>query len=136
MKLNNESNSIKDMKPQVTKDPFEPEMIDPEDVAYAKKLAELKRQHKRVYMTEIAGEKILWRPLKRSEYKAMLNLEFPEGTSDEDKVYDRETFIAECVILYPEGAAEDLAIAAEIISTLCMLKSGFEERNSFTYEEV
>ena len=35
-------------------------------------------------MTEIAGEKILWRPLKRSEYKQMLNLEFPEGTSEED----------------------------------------------------
>lgn len=106
------------------------------DLAYAKKLAELKRQHKRIYMTEIAGEKILWRPLKRSEYKEMLNMEFPEGTSDEDIIYDRETFIAECVILYPEDAAEEIALAAEIITSLCMQKSGFEERNTYTCEEV
>lgn len=107
-----------------------------EDLAFAKKVAELKKKHKRVYMTEIAGEKVLWRPLKRSEYKEMLNMEFPEGTSDEDIIYDRETFIANCVILYPEGAAEDIALAAEIITTLCMQKSGFEERNSYTCKEV
>lgn len=112
------------------------EVIVPEDIAFQKKLAELKKKHKRIYMTEIAGEKVLWRPLKRSEYKAVLNMEFPEGTSDEDIVYDRETFIAECVILYPEDASENIALAAEIITTLCMQKSGFEERNNYTCEEV
>lgn len=112
------------------------EVIVPEDIAFQKKIAELKKKHKRIYMTEIAGEKVLWRPLKRSEYKAVLNMEFPEGTSDEDIVYDRETFIAECVILYPEDASENIALAAEIITTLCMQKSGFEERNNYTCEEV
>lgn len=112
------------------------EIMEPEDLAYARKLAELKKIHRRIYMTEIAGEKILWRPLKRSEYKEMLNMDFPEGTSDEDKIYDRETFIAEHVILYPEGAANDIALAAEIITTLCMEKSGFSERNNYSYEEV
>lgn len=112
------------------------EVIVPEDIALQKKIAELKKKHKRVYMTEIAGEKVLWRPLKRSEYKAVLNMEFPEGTSDEDIIYDRETFIAECVILYPEDASENIALAAEIITTLCMQKSGFEERNNYTCKEV
>ena len=112
------------------------EAIDPEDVAYAKKVSELKRIHKRIYMTEIAGEKILWRPLKRSEYKEMLNMEFPEGTSEADKIFDRETFIANSVILYPEGIADDLAVVAEMISTACMMKSGFAERNDFTFDEV
>ena len=107
-----------------------------DDLVYAKKVAELKKKHKRVYVTEIAGEKILWRPLRRSEYKEMLNMQFPEGTSDEDIIYDRETFIANSVILYPEGAAEDIALAAEIITTLCMQKSGFEERNNYTCKEV
>lgn len=114
----------------------ENEVIVPEDIALQKKIAELKKKHKRVYMTEIAGEKVLWRPLKRSEYKAVLNMEFPEGTSDEDIIYDRETFIAECVILYPEDASENIALAAEIITTLCMQKSGFEERNNYTCKEV
>ena len=112
------------------------EVIVPEDIALQKKINELKKKHKRIYMTEIAGEKVLWRPLKRSEYKAVLNMEFPEGTSDEDIIYDRETFIAECVILYPEDASENIALAAEIITTLCMQKSGFEERNNYTYKEV
>lgn len=110
--------------------------IVPEDIALQKKITELKKKHKRIYMTEIAGEQVLWRPLKRSEYKAVLNMEFPEGTSDEDIIYDRETFIAECVILYPEDASENIALAAEIITTLCMQKSGFEERNNYTYKEV
>lgn len=109
---------------------------EPEDLTLAKEIARLKKLHKRVYATEIAGETILWRPLRRAEYKEMLNMEFPEGTSDEDKIYDRETFIAQCVILYPEGAAEDIALAAEIITTLCMQKSGFEERTSYTCKEV
>lgn len=112
------------------------ENMSPEDLALQKKIAELKKSHKRIYMTEIAGEKVLWRPLKRSEYKAVLNMEFPEGTPDEDIIYDRETFIAECVILYPEDASENIALAAEIITTLCMQKSGFEERNNHTCKEV
>lgn len=112
------------------------DVIVPEDIALQKKITELKKKHKRIYMTEIAGEQVLWRPLKRSEYKAVLNMEFPEGTSDEDIIYDRETFIAQCVILYPEDASENIALAAEIITTLCMQKSGFEERNNYTYKEV
>ena len=90
MKIEKETKATKSVKPETKKE----EIVEPEDLAFARKLAELKKTNKRVYMTEIAGEKILWRPLKRSEYKDMLNMEFPEGTSEEDKVYDRETFIA------------------------------------------
>lgn len=125
MKIEKETKTVK--KEQV---------VEPEDLVFARKLAELKKTNKRVYMTEIAGEKVLWRPLKRSEYKVVLNMEFPEGTSEDDKIYDRETFIAEHVILYPEGVTEDIALAAEIITTACMEKSGFNERKTFTTEEV
>ena len=99
MKIEKES-KVKESKKEVTK-------TEPEDLAYAKKLAQLKKQYRKIYETNIAGEKILWRPLKRSEYKDMLNMEFPEGTSEEDKTYDRETFIAKCVVLYPEEVVED-----------------------------
>ena len=132
MKIEKETKATKSVKPETKKE----EIIEPEDLAFARKLAELKKTNKRVYMTEIAGEKILWRPLKRSEYKDMLNMEFPEGTSEDDKVYDRETFIAQHVILYPEDAADEIALAAEIITSVCMEKSGFSERNTYTYKEV
>ena len=132
MKIEKETKATKSVKPETKKE----EIVEPEDLAFARKLAELKKTNKRVYMTEIAGEKILWRPLKRSEYKDMLNMEFPEGTSEEDKVYDRETFIALHVILYPKDAADEIALAAEIITSVCMEKSGFSERNTYTYKEV
>ena len=132
MKIEKETKATKSVKPETKKE----EIVEPEDLAFARKLAELKKTNKRVYMTEIAGEKILWRPLKRSEYKQMLNLEFPEGTSEEDKVYDRETFIAKCVVLYPEDAVDEIALCAEIITSVCMEKSGFSERNTYTYKEV
>lgn len=132
MKIEKEIKATKSVKPETKPE----EIVEPEDLAFARKLAELKKTNKRVYMTEIAGEKILWRPLKRSEYKDMLNMEFPEGTSEEDKVYDRETFIAQHVILYPEDVADEIALAAEIITSVCMEKSGFSERNTYTYKEV
>ena len=108
----------------------------PEDVEEVKLVKSLKKKHKRVYMTEVAGERGYGRPLKRSEYREMMNIEFPEGTSDEDIIYERENFIAEHVILHPEGITEEIALVAVVISTLCMLKSGFEERNNYSYKEV
>ena len=106
------------------------EQVDPEDVAYAKMIIALKRTEKRLYETEIAGEKIIWRPLKRSEYKSAFSLQFPEDYDEYDRLYDRETFIAKCVVLYPENAVEDLAGVAEIITDLCLEKSGFESKNA------
>ena len=132
MKIEKETKATKSVKPETKPE----EIVEPEDLAFARKLAELKKTNKRVYMTEIAGEKILWRPLKRSEYKQMLNLEFPEGTSEEDKLYDRETFVATCAVLYPEDAVDEIALCAEIITSVCMEKSGFSERNTYTYKEV
>ena len=50
MKIEKES-KVKEPKKEVTK-------TEPEDLAYAKKLAQLKKQHRRVYNTNIAGERI------------------------------------------------------------------------------
>lgn len=111
--------------------------IYPEDVAYQKTISELKRQHKRIYETEVAGEKILWRPLKRSEYKDVVNMEFPEGYSESERAFDRETYIAKTVILYPgPEIVEDIAWVAEIITELCMDKSGFTDSRFAESKEV
>lgn len=109
-----------------------------------------KKKHGRIYKTIIADEVIVWRLLKRSEFKEIMNKviyrqEFVEDENgelvydengnnvmkdiiDEDLTYEmRQEEIAKAVILYPVGIVENMAAVADIISTECMLKSGFGE---------
>jgi hypothetical protein len=109
-----------------------------------------KKKHGRIYKTIIADEVIIWRLLKRSEFKDVMNKvvyrqEFAEDENgnliydengnnvmidvqDEDLTYEmRQEEIAKAVILYPQGIVENMAAVAEIISTECMIKSGFGE---------
>ena len=110
-----------------------------------------KKKHGRVYKTIIADEVIIWRMLKRSEYKEIMNIliqkeeqvldkdgmpvldEFGnpqmQYIDDEEATYDlRQEAIAKAVILYPIGIVDQMAAVADIISTECMLKSGFGEK--------
>ncbi len=109
-----------------------------------------KKKHGRVYKTIIADEVIIWRLLKRSEFKDVMNQvvyrdEFKgdengnimldefgnsivESIIDDDATYDlRQEEIAKAVIIHPLGIVEQMAAVADIISTECMLKSGFGE---------
>lgn len=101
-----------------------------------------KKKHGRVYKTVIADEVIIWRLLKRSEFKEVMNqvvytqsevVDEQGNVSmidviDEDATYDlRQEAIAKAVIIYPTGIVENMAAVADIISTECMLKSGFGE---------
>ena len=109
-----------------------------------------KKKHGRVYKTIIADEVIIWRMLKRSEFKEVMNLvayreEFKvdengnivldefgnsiiEQVEDPDATYDlRQEEIAKAVIIHPVGIVENMAAVADIISTECMMKSGFGE---------
>ena len=109
-----------------------------------------KKKHGRVYKTIIAEEVIVWRMLKRSEYKEIMNLSIYEEETildeegnpimddnglpvmqeveDGEATYElRQEEIAKAVILYPQGIVEEMAAVADIISTECMIKSGFGE---------
>ena len=109
-----------------------------------------KKKHGRVYKTVIADEVIIWRMLRRSEFKEIMNLvaykeEFKvdengdfvldefgntiiEQVEDPDATYDlRQEEIAKAVIIHPLGIVEQMAAVADIISTECMIKSGFGE---------
>lgn len=89
---------------------------------------ELKAKHnlKEVFITDIADQKIVWRKLKRSEYKEAMTREYDEN---EDLAYfERQDFVASKVILYPENVEElleDFAGIADIIATETMIKTGF-----------
>ena len=85
-----------------------------------------KNGYKEVYITNVAGINVIWRKLKRSEYKEAMTTKFNDN---EDLAYfDRQDFVAKKVILYPENIdelLEDFAGIADIISTETMIKTGF-----------
>ena len=110
-----------------------------------------KKKHGKVYKTILADEAIIWRKLKRTEYKEVMNIFIYENVEvvdeegnttveqriDEDATFDiRQEEIAKRVILYPAAnkIVEDMAAVAEIISTECMIKSGFGDRTPQTTE--
>ena len=102
-----------------------------------------KKKFGKVYKTIIADETIIWRKLKRGEYKEIMNLivykdeekldeegnQIVEQVFDDEATYDlRQEEIAKAVILFPgKEIVEDMAAVADIISTECMIKSGFGE---------
>ena len=101
-----------------------------------------KKKHGRIYKTILADEVIVWRLLKRSEFKEIMNMviyndevvvdengnEVVNQVINEEATYDmRQEEIAKAVIIYPQGIVEQMAAVADIISTECMLKSGFGE---------
>lgn len=102
-----------------------------------------KKKFGKVYKTVIADETIIWRKLKRGEYKEIMNLivykdeekkdeegnQIIEQVFDEEATYDlRQEEIAKAVILFPNASiVDDVAAVADIISTECMIKSGFGE---------
>ena len=81
---------------------------------------------KEVFITDIADQKVIWRKLKRSEYKEIMTREYSEN---EDLAYfEKQDFVASKVILYPENIEElleDFAGIADIIATETMVKTGF-----------
>lgn len=92
---------------------------------------ELKKEHKEVFITEMAGLQIVWRKLKRSEYKELMTTEFDEN--EELQFLEKQEFIAKKVILYPynvEELVEEYAGVAEIIATETMLRTGFGLTNT------
>ena len=79
----------------------------------------------------MAGLQIVWRKLKRSEYKELMTAEFSEN--EELQFLERQEFIAKKVILYPynvEELVEEYAGVAEIIATETMLRTGFGLTNT------
>lgn len=89
---------------------------------------EIKTKHglKEVFITDIAGQFVIWRKIKRSEYKEVMTREYDEN---EDLAYfEKQDFVASKVILYPENVEElleDFAGIADIIATETMVKTGF-----------
>lgn len=94
---------------------------------------DFKKDHKEVFITDVAGLQLVWRKLKRSEYKELMTTDFSEN--EDLQFLEKQDFIAKKVILYPENVEElieEYAGVSEIIATETMLKTGFGLTNTRT----
>ena len=92
---------------------------------------ELKKEHKEVFITTVAGIQVVWRKLKRSEYKEAMTTKFNEN--EDIQYFDRQEFISKKVILFPEDVEsliEDYAGVSDVIATETMIKTGFGVTNT------
>lgn len=92
---------------------------------------QLKEKHGEVFLTSIAGIEIIWRKLKRSEYKEIMSTKYDDN--EDIQYFERQDAMARKVILYPENVdmlLEDYAGVSDIIATETMIKTGFGIANT------
>ena len=84
-----------------------------------------KKQYKKIFKNEIDGETIIWRRLKRGEYKEILKL----NEDDEDeRILVKQERMVKATVLYPfdvDALVEDNAGLATVLSEEILAKSGF-----------
>lgn len=94
---------------------------------------ELKKEHGEVYITTVGEIDIVWRKLKRSEYKEAMTTEFSDNP--DVQYYEKQDFIAKKVILFPEDVEkliENYAGVADVVATETLIKTGFGITNTRT----
>lgn len=95
------------------------------EIDFIEYIAGWKREYKKVFKNSIDGETIIWRRIKRGEYKDILN----EVETDEDnKILNKQERIVETSVLYPfniKEVIEDNAGLATVLSEEILAKSGF-----------
>lgn len=134
MKKNNSKIEIKNDKVKMsvmseTNEDVNVEKAMPIDLI-AKKIKE-EQGLKEVFITEVADIEIIWRKLKRSEYKEIMTNEYPEN--EDLAFYEKQEAIARKVILYPENAEElieEFAGISDIVASETMVKTGFGLTNT------
>ena len=92
---------------------------------------QLKEKYGEVFVTSIAGIEIIWRKLKRSEYKEIMSTKYDDN--EDIQYFERQDAMAKKVILYPENVErllEDYAGVSDIIATETMIKTGFGIANT------
>lgn len=83
-----------------------------------------KAQYKKIFKNEIDGEVIIWRRLKRGEYKEILKAD----TDEDDKILVKQELMVKAAVLYPydvETLIDDNAGLATVLSEEILAKSGF-----------
>ena len=93
-------------------------------------LIEFKKEYKKLYRTFLVdGTEIIWRPLKRPEFKDLMN-KFKDIKDEKERIWRREEECCRMVVLYPcaEIFNDIVENMAGVASSLCddiYEKSGF-----------
>ena len=102
-----------------------------------KQLEAWKQEFKKLYKTTLTdGTVLIWRRLKRSEYKEFMK-QFDSVDKQEDRLWGREEAVCEACILYPskeevKNILEYQAGVATIISDDIFANSGFAVKEKTT----
>lgn len=120
MKIKDE-NQVQEVKEVATKG---------KKVAAEKTLDELipawKKQFGRLYKNTVDDVEVIWRPIRRGEYRELLNISVDEN---EDAFFARQEKTCQMAVLYPKDIAsliEQKAGLATVLSEEILAKSGFD----------
>ena len=98
----------------------------------SEQIKQWKAEYGHVYRTEVDGETIIWRRLRRKEYEQISLDTIGEEDTERartERMYRRQELIAKAVILFPEDPTEFLEgtiFGATNIAEEVMKHSGFE----------
>ena len=95
-----------------------------EDLGYEAYIEKWRAEHKKLFKNEIDGEVIIWRRLKRGEYKEILKAD----TDEDDKILVKQELMVKAAILYPfnvDALIDENAGLATVLSEEILAKSGF-----------
>lgn len=115
-------------KKKATAKPVVEETADEEEadaIDYSALITKWKAQHKRIFKNEIDGEIVIWRRLKRGEYKEILNT---PAEDEESKIMVKQELMVKTAVLYPfniDELVEENAGLATVLSEEILAKSGF-----------
>lgn len=112
-------------KTEVSADTKDTVSVEEGEIDLTEYIQEWKQKYKRVFKNDIDGETIIWRRLKRGEYKNILK----ETESDEDsKILTKQEKMVATAILYPfnvQELIEENAGLATVLSEEILARSGF-----------
>lgn len=91
-----------------------------------KLIPQWKKQFGRIYKNTIDDVEVIWRPIRRGEYRELLNIVVDEN---EDAFFARQEKTCAMAVLYPKNVAELIeqkAGVATVLSEEILAKSGFD----------
>lgn len=124
MKLENTASTIKETKEVVEKKQSTKKI---KELTLEDKITEWKAKYGKIYKNTIDGETIIWRAIRRGEYRELLSSN--EELESEARLLAKQDKTTLMAVLYPDTIAdliEQKAGLATVLSEEILAKSGFD----------
>lgn len=130
MKLNDQENIVKEETKKVSKKVTSTKSVGAEIEVTEENLDKLipiwKEQFGRIYKNIIDGETVIWRPIRRKEYRELLDF---EASEEENRLLAKQEATVKTAVLFPkdvEVLIEAKAGFATVLSEEILAYSGFD----------